>query len=526
MTRPAVITETIGGSPLSRAAQAGEFDARWYPPRPVGRAAWKEYTGAVAESVSRTWLADLHDAILPRESAAERLERAAKGGVVITTGQQPGLFGGATMILAKALSARAFADALEAHIGVPVAPVFWAATDDADFDEAAVVSIAGTAGAEILRLERSAPTGTPMARVPLGPDVDALAQRLRAACGSVADSRPLDAVLEAYRRGETVGGAYVTLLREILSPLGIGVVDASHPSVQRAASPLVRRALIKAEAIASSVRARTAEIVEAGFSPQVEEVPGLSLLFTNGDDGKRRLSLSETNDARVAAETLSSTVLLRPVMERSILPSAFYVGGPGEIAYFAQVSAVAEALGSPAPLVQPRWSVTIVEPRVQRHLDSLAVDRTVLRDPTALEGHIAHRRMPRDIGDALARLRDDARRDVDAMRSANDGLVSEAVVEGLERSLAHRLDRMERRMLAAVKRREADTMQLIAALRGALYPHGAPQERKLSYIPFLARYGSPLVEEMLTQASVHARSRIIEVPSRPTTHAPAASARA
>jgi bacillithiol biosynthesis cysteine-adding enzyme BshC len=445
---------------------------------------------------------------------------------VITTGQQPGLFGGATMTLAKALTARAFADALEAHIGIPVAPVFWAATDDADFEEAAVVSIAGNAGAEILRHERSAPPGTPMADVPLGSDVEGLAHRLREACGSVADSRALDAVLEAYRPGATVGGAYVAFLRELLSPLGIGVIDASHPAVRGAASPLLRRAVTRAETVAAAVHARTAEIVDAGFSPQVEEVPGLSLLFTYGENGKRRLSLPETSDARVAAETLSSTVLLRPIMERSILPSAFYVGGPGEIAYFAQVSAVAEALGSPVPLVQPRWSVAIVEPRVRGHLDSLGVDRTALRDPAALEGQVARRRMPRDVGGTLERLRDDIRRDIEAMRTANAGLVADPVIDGLERSLSHRLERMERRLLAAVKRRESASMQLIAALRGALYPHGAPQERKLSYIPFLSRYGSSLIDEMLSQAGAHARSRIIEVPSTPTSQAAAASARA
>jgi len=526
MTQPEVYTERLGGSPLSRAAQAGDFDARWYRPRPVGRSAWTEYAHAVAESVSQTWLADLHAAILPKAAAAERLERAAKGGVVITTGQQPGLFGGATMILAKALTARAFADALEAHIGIPVAPVFWAATDDADFDEAAVVSIAGDAGAETLRLERSAAPGTPMAGVPMGSDVDVLAHRLREACRSVADSRALDAVLDAYRPGETVGGAYVAFLRELLSPLGIGVIDASHAAVRGAATPLLRRALTMADRVATAVHARNAEIVDAGFSPQVEEVPGLSLLFTNGESGKRRLPLAEASDPGVSAEALSSTVLLRPIMERSILPSAFYVGGPGEIAYFAQVSAVAEALGSPVPLVQPRWSVAIVEPRVRRHLDSLGVDRTALRDPTALEGQVAHRRMPREVGAALERLRTDTRRDIDALRSANNGMVAEPVIDGLERSLSHRLDRMERRLLAAVKRRESATMELIAALRGALYPHGAPQERKLSFIPFLARYGSGLVDEMLSQAGAYARSRIMDVPSTPTTQAAAASARA
>ena len=44
-------------------------------------------------------------------------------------------------------------------------------------------------------------------------------------------------------------------------------------------------------------------------------------------------------------------MLLRPVVERAILPTAAYVAGPGEFAYFAQVGAVAAQLECATPLV-------------------------------------------------------------------------------------------------------------------------------------------------------------------------------
>ena len=515
MKTATVLTEMLGGSALSRAARAGELDGRWYRSTPEGRGGWERYVREVRDSVRASWLAEVLPAIEPAGVAAERLERAAASGVVITTGQQPGLFGGPLMTFAKALSTRAYADALQERVGVPVAPIFWAATDDADFDEAAVVSVAGSGGAEVLRLDRAAPIGTPMSKVPLSANISEHAQRLRDACGSVADRHALDAALHAYAGDATIGGAYVRLLRALLEPLGIAVLDASHPAIATAARPLFRRTISTARDLASVLHARYEEIRAADFKPQVEEVTGLSLLFTNRDGVKRRLSLAELDAAGVDADAmaLSSTVLLRPVMERAILPSAFYVAGPGEHAYFAQVSAVADALESPQPLVQPRWSVTIIEPKVQRQLDELGVDRTAFRDPAAVEQRIARELVPAPLTNAVQTLREHVQRGMDGLREANDSLVPDAVLDGLHRSLAHRLDRAERRLVAAVKRRETEAMRRIAALRGALYPHGAPQERKLSYIPFLARYGTGLIDEMLMQAYAHARSRLADEPA-------------
>src|SRR4029078_4906931 len=91
----------------------------------------------------------------PRGGGFSRLSASAGGkGVVITTGQQPGLFGGPLMTLVKAISARALADVVAERTGMPVAPLFWAATDDADFEEAAGVSVAVDGGVKELRLEQ------------------------------------------------------------------------------------------------------------------------------------------------------------------------------------------------------------------------------------------------------------------------------------------------------------------------------------------------------------------------------------
>lgn len=511
---PQLITEPLGGSPLAAAALAGDARvAPWYTPRPADGVAWRARVSDVRRGAPADWLATLGPALDAHGAAAERLTRVAGGrGVVVTTGQQPGLFGGPIYTWSKALSALTLADALERATGVPVAPVFWAATDDADFDEAAWTAIAVPGGAEVLRLTTALHRpGTPMADTPLG-DVHALLDALARGAGSALYREALAVTREAYTGERTIGGAYVALLRAVLEPLGMAVLDASHPASRAAMRPLLDAALARAPQVADAARERERDIRAAGFSPQVEEVPGLSLVFELGADGKRRIPVPEASAPPSTRPVLSPNVLLRPVAERAILPTVAYVAGPGELAYFAQVSAVARALGVAEPLAVPRWSVTIIEPHVARILDryGLAVDE--LRQPSVAETRLARESLPVEARAALDAFRAALDARSGALRAASDTadgpLVPEAVIEGARRSMLHRLDRLERRYTAAMKRRQTRLVHDLGTARGALFPLGKRQERALNLVPLLARHGPALLDGMRAEAARHAEALV------------------
>src|SRR5207237_8612099 len=121
-------------------------------------------------------------------------------------------------------------------------------------------------------------------------------------------------------------------LRELLTPLGIAVLDSSHPAYRDAARPLLSGALNAAPAIAAAVAESTTAIESLGFEPQVQDDRGLSLVFVIENGVKRRLRVDEAAAfGRNASTTvdLAPNVLLRPVIERQLLPTAAYVAGPG-----------------------------------------------------------------------------------------------------------------------------------------------------------------------------------------------------
>jgi uncharacterized protein YllA (UPF0747 family) len=404
----------------------------------------------------------------------------------------------------------ALADAMETETGVPTAPVFWAGTDDSDFAEGSYTVLSRTGGADRVAIESTRPEGTRVADIPL-PDMTRALERLAAACGSAADGRVLQLARQAYSPPATVGGAYLTLLRALLEPLGVAVLDASHPAVTKSAHPLLVRALLERERVARALAARAAALVAAGHVPQVTDMESLTLVFER--QGLRRERIPRARAAVAAANagpgSLSPNVLLRPVMERALLPTVAYVAGPGEMAYFAQVSAVADALGAEPPMVLPRWSCTLIEPHVAEMMARYALRPEDFADPHAVETRLAREAWPAGVARAMEQLRRDLAERLAGVRASLqdlDGMAPSATVDGTGRALDWRLSRLERRISAAVKLRETALMRDLGTVRGSLYPGGVRQERALNLIPLLARHGVGLLESMRDSAMGHART--------------------
>ncbi len=513
VTLPRVLTEPLGGSKLSLAMQRGEIPGLGQP-WPMTPDEWRSAAKAVRGRFKGDgWWRELapafgDTAVLPS------LTRAAKDGLVVSTGQQAGLFGGHMLTLVKALSARALANALERSTGLPCATVFWAATDDADFVEAASVSIPGTGEAITLALGQAPPSGTPMARASLL-GIEPLLESMAASCGS-SGAATMALLRRAYRDGQTVGDAYVDFLRDVLAPLGIAVLDASHPAVRQAGRPLLRQALVDAATIERRANAWNESLRKSGLSPQVEAVPGLSLVFAMENGIKRRIPVAEAPAMAVTETELSPTVLLRPVIEAAILPTIAYAGGPGELAYFAQIPPIAETLRAARPTAVPRWSTTIVEQGIDRILDRYGVTVHDLSDYDALLTRLVRDRMPPELATPLAELRDDIARTAGKLLdgAARNGIDAK-IIDGLRAQLALRAGRGERRLVAALKRREQDLRRDLGTARASLYPDGVRQERALSFVPFVARYDGGLIERMLAEATHHA-DRIVGMTSGAT----------
>lgn len=504
---PLVERIPLATGPLAAAVRDGTLAAGSTAVRPQTTHEWREHIEICREPMMGLgWANTLHEAMRPTGVAAARLARVSGGqGVVVTTGQQPGLYGGPLYTIIKALSARAMADRIEAVTGVPAAPVFWAASDDADFAEGATTWLPAGGALRDLRLSGAPPDGTMMSHAFLGP-MHALNAELRRAAAGAAWPEMIRAACAAYHEGATVGNAYVELMREILMPLGIAVLNAAHPSVRHQSAPLLRRALAEAATIDEALRARSAELTALGYTPQVDLLPDRTLVFVVRNGVKERATLSGAAAVlpRVSDDLLSPNVLLRPVVERALLPTVAYMAGPGELAYFAQVSAVATALSVAVPLALPRTSVRVITPDTRQTLARLGQSVDDLRDTRELVRTLAERATPDAALGAVTALRVQLRQTAETIR-ASDGALTPAALDGAVAQFTHRADRLERRLLAASKRTITDQLRRVEQAQSLLWPHGSSQERVVNPLPWLARYGAPLLDQMQQMCDESAR---------------------
>ena len=454
--------------------------------------------------------------------ARERL--LAPGTVVITTGQQPGLFTGPLYTVYKALSAVALARQLESEWQVPVVPVFWLATDDHDLAEAATASWpAADGGIRTVTLRERPPDGvlTPMYREPLGPVIAGALSALEGDLQGDFASDTLEWLRRHYRPEATVGGAYAHAMAELLCPWGVVCLDAGSTALKRLAAPWLMKALQVSNGLNRSLEARARDLAAAGHDPDVALSPEATLVMLEGAAGRDRLmrdgshfrtrrggeafTLAEL--AALAAqspERLSPNVLLRPVIESALLPTTAYVAGPGELRYLALTPPVYEALDVPRQEPVPRWSGVVVDARVDRVMAKFGLELgELLGSPGALESRLARSQLPASLDGGIARLRAALEREYESLARGTIEVdpTLEKTVLGARGQALHGLAEIERKLVQHLKRRSEMELGQVARARALVRPEGKPQERVFTVAPFLARYGRVFLDDMLASAA-------------------------
>jgi bacillithiol biosynthesis cysteine-adding enzyme BshC len=466
---------------------------------------------------------DAQNARLATSRAREgNLDALRRGAAAVVTGQQVGLFLGPLFTVYKAASAIRAAKALAEESGRPVVPVFWLQTEDHDLPEIASCHVPCAHGAALaLELPASPADRVSIAHRALPAEVASCLARLGAEIAHLPQGEAhLERLGRYYRPGAGWGEAFAGVLAEIFADDGLVVIDPRDGWLAAAAAPVHHRALTDAVPLAEALAQRGHELEAAGFAPTVHVRPAAPLSFFHPEGaqgprfrletagggfrevgGNRTYPLEGLLDA-LAAEPLrfSTSALLRPILQDTFLPTAAYVGGPAEVAYFAQLAPLYAAYDIPFPLIVPRARFRILEEKTLRLLERLRIgaddaarpDDELLAAAANADGASADReavarKLLAPFDAALGELqRGSGHLDIDGAVAKTRAAVETAVA------------RLARKVERARQHRDQTLVDDVRRVKQLLFPNGAPQERVYGLSYFAGRYGErAFVERVL-----------------------------
>ncbi len=463
----------------------------------------------VLERQNRAWGAS--------EKTLANIARLRAGASAAVTGQQVGLFGGPVFSIYKALTAVKLAEEATAA-GQDTVPIFWIATTDHDLAEVNHTALPGpNATLQPLATASHGVEAAPVGTIHFTDEITAVVQ---SAAEILGDSPATDLLRESYRPGETLGSAFARLFARLFADWGVILLDPADPELHAIAAPIYAAAIERAAQLDDALLARGKALEQAGYHQQVKVTPSSTLLFAIKDGARtpihRRLNGNSTEfligDEKISQDDLlreiaatpqnfSPNVLLRPVVQDTLLPTLCYTGGAAEVAYFAQAAVVYQELKGHVTPILPRFSATVIEPKIQGLLERYALTLPDLFEgEEALREKIAARILPVELQKAFDRAGATLDASLTAVREALiklDKTLAEAA-DNASSKMQHQLETLRGRAARAELRQSELAARHAQQLSVALYPNKTLQEREIAAIYYIARHGTDFLRDVYT----------------------------
>ncbi|MFP4228156.1 MAG: bacillithiol biosynthesis cysteine-adding enzyme BshC [Salinivenus sp.] len=447
--------------------------------------------------------------------------------IAVVTGQQVGLFTGPLYTIYKTITTLQLAEEWAAQTGRPTVPVFWVEGEDHDFEEIAT--------ARVLHRNEEVPLSYApdvddnpgaVGRLSLTDDIVPVLDRLDEVLPP-SDFKPavMERVRAAYRPGTRVEDAFARLLRSLFKEEGLVFINPDDAQLKALSRPLFRKEIHEPEVPAARIEATSQVLRERGYHAQVHARP--TNLFWLADDG--RYAIDRTDDGRFslrgtgrtfsrselltrldeAPERFSPNVVLRPLMQDALLPTAAYVAGPGEVSYFAQYGDVYDWAGLDQPLIHPRASLTLVEGKVEKVLDKYDLSVADFRaDLDALFQDVVVEAMAAGVDDTFQAATTQMHRALNALKPEVEG-VDRSLASSVEATRAAIVDEMndlKQRTVRAEKRQHEEVRAQLQKAHVNLRPGGALQERRINVLYYLNKYSLGLLDDLRGAASTDTSS--------------------
>ncbi|MEI7811880.1 MAG: bacillithiol biosynthesis cysteine-adding enzyme BshC [Ignavibacteria bacterium] len=444
----------------------------------------------------------------------------------IVTGQQLGLYTGPLYTIYKTITAIKLAARLKSkYKKYDFVPVFWLEGDDHDFDEVCSINLANDNNDIItISYDDQAEEGINRGSVgnlkfneTINLTNDELDKVLRA---NDFKAELMDLLKKAYQPGVTFKKAFRDILFDLFDHSGLIIFDPQSRDIKELLKPVFRKEI-------EEFNKHTKELVKV--SAGLEEIYHAQVkinpvnIFLLEPDGRFLIEPVEdefrlkTKRKRITKELLLETlenepqrfspnVLLRPICQDYLLPTAAYIAGPGEISYFAQVMPLYDFFDVPQPIIYPRSSVTLIEKPVKKIMEKFNLKYIDLfTDKNELNNIIIGRHADFNVKDIFNMAETDI---ADIIMALNDKLITiDPTLNEITLRTKERIDNslkiLRDKTNEAQKKRYETTLRQINKASTLIAPLSDLQERELSFIYFAHKYGLNFLDDITAEIEIY-----------------------
>lgn len=445
----------------------------------------------------------------------------------VVTGQQLGLFGGPLYTIYKAITAVKLAESLGAQYpDYNFVPVFWLEGEDHDIDEINKMSFISSSNA--LTAAEYLVGGKPLDRNIGATGSVVIDEHIASFFAAVEKDLPptdytaslLETMKGYYTPGTTLLKAFVGFFNHIYEDSGLVFVNANTPELKKVVAPLFVREINDTSA-ASKLVVQTSVELEEQYHAQIKAKALNLFLFYKG--GRHLIEPSENGDyflknlrqrytkeellaiAQNTPELLSPNVVTRPLCQDTLFPTAAYVAGPGEISYFAQLGPVYAHFDIPMPIIYPRASITLVEEKVQKVLEKFSLEieeffgepEDVLRKVSEQVSEVKVESLFSGLQQKMSEAVNEARFGIQAIDPTLNGTV-DATIE----KFRQQLEVLKQKTMKAQQQKEEISLKQIQKAAVNIFPGGDFQERSISVVYYLNKYGPDFVKWIANELTI------------------------
>jgi bacillithiol biosynthesis cysteine-adding enzyme BshC len=446
--------------------------------------------------------------------------------VILITGQQLGLFASPLYTIYKIISTIKLAEDLNKQKKkYKYVPVFWLETEDHDFREINHLGLLDKQFQPKQLIYEGKDRGKVSLRhYQLESSITSFISDVKENLLDTEFTQDLFVNLNDYYKPERDWTSAVRrFLKGVFNSSGLLFFHPGDSEIKKFSVDFFTQLVLKGEELRESFDKQSEKLISKGYQNQVKNISGQTFIHIEQENNQRehlykdgdvyffKDSDKQYNQTDILTKikddptSVSSTVVSRPLLQSWLLPVAAYIAGPGEIAYWAQLSQMFKDSDLVMPALYPRISATIIEPKIAKYLEKYSIDIEEL--PTKknlfIENYIKLQSENEDDNPfkSLNQLLENEGTKVDSYLKALDPTLVEAGIKSIER-MKQTLENLENRIIKVKEQKNTQLTNHLQQTHSSFFPQELPQERFQSLVYYLNKFGPEIVDTLYSELSI------------------------